>query len=259
VELMKTLARSVAYGALGLCTGRRGVPRVIGNEPVRFPPRWFRYYPADYEPTTFSFLRAHCKAGDTALDIGAHIGLFSVVMARLVGPAGRVYSFEPAPATRRVLQDTVRMNGCSQVIEVRGEAVSRASGNAIFYDTGTVGSNANSLVQTQRSKQGMEVETISLDDFVSQRCLPVDCLKIDVEGAELDLLMGACHTFTSHRPAAALSVHPASLQQGGRTLRELWDVISEFGVRALHDSRRVDRGWFCDQSDLFDVELLPTA
>src|SRR5438876_1042115 len=107
--MVKTFAKSVAYGALNVCSGGRGLHRVIGGEGVRFPAPWFRYYQEDYEPATFSFLRAYCTPGSAVLDIGAHIGLFSVVMARLVGPSGRVFSFEPSQVSRRVLQETIRI------------------------------------------------------------------------------------------------------------------------------------------------------
>src|SRR5437879_13846628 len=121
---MLSLAKEIAYVALDVCTAWRGVPRLVGGEWISFPARWCRYYAADYEPATFTFLRAHCLEGATVLDVGAHIGLFSVLMARLVGPSGRVISFEPTPLTRRVLDETVRLNGFGDVVEVRAEAVS---------------------------------------------------------------------------------------------------------------------------------------
>ena len=84
---MKPLIKTVSYKALDLVMGGRGVRRLIGGEPFRFRARWSRYYSADYEPATFGFLREHCRPGDTVLDIGAHIGLFTVFLSRLVGPS----------------------------------------------------------------------------------------------------------------------------------------------------------------------------
>ena len=127
---MKSLARSAAYKALDLITGGRGVPRVIGGETFRMPARWSRYYDAGYEPGTFAFLRRRCRPGDTVMDIGAHIGLFTVFMARLVGPSGRVLSFEPTPYTCGVLREMVRINGCGSTVEVNQKAVSARAGHA---------------------------------------------------------------------------------------------------------------------------------
>src|SRR5438067_2438972 len=141
---MISLAKRAAYRALDLCTAGRGVPRRIGGEVVRFPARWCRYYEAAYEPETFRFLAAQCRPGSTVLDIGAHLGLFTVIMARRVGPGGRVLSFEPTPSTRAALSETVRLNGFRDRVQVRGEAVAGTVGQAAFYCTGDDISNANS-------------------------------------------------------------------------------------------------------------------
>lgn len=251
---------------IDLCTAGRGIKRVIGGEPVRFPARWSRYYESNYEQHTFNFLRAHCASGDTVMDIGAHLGLFSVFMARLVGPSGRVFSFEPTPLTRKTLQKTVRINGCENSITVRGEAVAGSTTTMRFYDTGMLLSNANSIIHSLRSRRSLTVKTVSLDDFVATYQLNVRCLKIDVEGAELELLRGACRTFLIDRPAAALSVHPAQLNNAGYILADVWSVLEEYNmsVRLLTDNKRarsqiaaIDKAWFCRQQDVFDIELLP--
>src|SRR2546421_5552667 len=121
---VKDLARSVYYGMLEACTPGEGVKRSICGEEIRFPARWSRYYEPDYEPHTFSFLRQQCRPGGIVLDIGAHIGLFSIAMARWVSPSGKVFSFEPCSTTREVLQETVRLNGYGEAVEVHGFALS---------------------------------------------------------------------------------------------------------------------------------------
>lgn len=258
MQAIKEIAKTVVYGAIHISTAGRGVTRTVCGEPVRFPARWFRYYPATYEPETFAFLRANCRPGDTVLDIGAHIGLFSVVLARLVGPGGRVFSFEPTPLSRSVLQETVQLNGCGQVVEVRGEAVGASSGTATFYDTGHEVSNANSLVQTGRSRGGITVETVSVDDFAAARGLSVNCLKIDVEGAELGLLRGAARVFDECRPAARLGLHPDAIEAGGGSLRDIWELLRRYRMSVTYGGEPVDEHWFCRQENLFDVSLLPS-
>ena len=160
---MSTFAKSLVFGAVEVVTGGRGIARRIGCEVIRFPARFSRYYEQDYEPETFRFLRERCWEGDVVLDIGAHIGLFTVVAARLVGPTGRVYSFESTPNTRKTLERTVQLNDIADWVHVHGEAVSRVSGTATFFDTGHPGSNANSLVpSTERHRRHLRVETTSI-------------------------------------------------------------------------------------------------
>lgn len=254
---IKSLTKSVVYGALDISTSRRGIKRTIGGEEIRFPARWFRYYEADYEPETFSFLRTHLTEGQTALDVGAHIGLFSVVMARLVGASGHVFSFEPTPLTNEVLTETVRLNGCEEIVEVRAEAVSDKTGTATFYDTGYAASNANSLVRGENSQGGLEVKTTSIDEFAAQRGLAVNCIKIDVEGAELYALRGAARTFAENRPVVSLGLHPPFLEDARAALSEIWKLLSDYRMTVVYKGQPVEEDWFCQQRDLFDVHLFP--
>lgn len=252
-----SLAKDLAYKTLDAVTGGAGVKRQIGGETIRFPARWSRYYEAEYEPESFRFFRENVKEGDTVMDIGGHIGLFAVVNAKLVGPTGKVFSFEPTPFTRGVLQEVVDLNGCSEIVEVCGEAVSSKRGETVFFDTGDTISNANSLVKTARSKTEIPITLISVDEFVKERDLKIDCLKIDVEGAEMDVLTGARETFLSMRPAARLGLHPQFIAQNSQTLDDIWRILVEYKLNVIFDGNPAEKEWFCSQPDLFDVNLIP--
>ena len=252
-----SLVKTIAYTALDTITGRRGVKRTVDGRTIKFPAKWSRYYAKVYDPETFLFLETHVKKGDTVLDIGAHIGLFSVALSNLVGHGGRVFSFEPTPLTRNVLSEVIVINGCEGIVEVRGEAVSCSSGTAIFYDTGVDVSNANSLVKTDVGTSELTVKMISVDDFVKERGLKIACLKIDVEGAELDLLRGALETFVTQRPVARLGLHPPFIAENRQSLDDIWRVLSDYKLIVVFDGQPVEKEWFCSQTDLFDVNLLP--
>jgi len=252
------LVKDLAYRSLDMLTRGAGVKRIIGGERIRFPARWSRYYEAGYEPETFKFFREGLKKGDTVLDIGGHIGLFAVVTARLVGSGGKVFSFEPTPFTRSVLQQVVDINGCGNIVEVCGEAVSSQSGETVFFDTGDTISNANSLVRTERSKTEIPVKMVSVDEFVNAKGLKVDCLKIDVEGAELDVLQGARETFLTQRPVARLGLHPPFIVQNGQTLDEIWQVLVDYKLDVVFEGQLAEKEWFCSQPELFDVNLKPS-
>ena len=156
-----------------------------------------------------------------------------------------------------LLQQVVDLNGCGDIVEVRGEAVSSAVGKATFFDTGDEISNANSLVKTSRSKAEIEVPLTTVDAFASERNLRVHCIKIDVEGAELDVLRGARNTFLDQRPVARLGLHPSFIAQNGHSLEEIWQVLSDYKLTVVFDGQVVERDWFCSQPELFDVNLLP--
>lgn len=249
--------KELGYSVVNLFTFGRGISREIGGETIRFPTRWSRYYEAEYEPETFTFFRDNVKKGNTVLDIGGHIGLFAVVTARLVGSEGKVYSFEPTPFTRGVLKEVVELNGLSDIVEVRSEAVSSKSGQTVFFDTGDTISNANSLVKTERSKTEIPITLISVDEFVREKCIKPNCLKIDVEGVELDVLKGARETFLTHRPVARLGLHPPFITQNGQSLDEIWTILEEYKMQVVFEGKPAEKEWFCSQPALFDVNLLP--
>lgn len=253
-----SVVKGLLYKTLDAVTLGRGVSRQIGGQAIRFPAKWSRYYEAEYEPETFRFFRENVNTGDTVLDIGGHIGLFAVTAAKLVGPTGKVFTFEPTPFTRSVLQEVVNLNGCSEIVEVRGEAVSSKRGETVFFDTGEDISNANSLVKSELSRKEIPITLISVDEFVRERGLNVDCLKIDVEGAELDVLIGAKETFTDQRPVARLGLHPEFVAKNGQSLEAIWNCVADYRLGVFYDGAKAEEDWFCSQTDLFDVNLIPS-
>lgn len=257
---MQRILKTIAYSTLDLLTAGRGIAREVNGERIRFPPRLSRFYPRVYEHELFQALRDHCHPGQTVMDLGAHLGVFSVSMARLVGPTGRVLSFEPTPSTRQALHRVIRLNGCQDIVEIRGEAVSAVAGaNIAFYETGDVCSYANSLVKTSRSKAMIHVPTTTVDHVARERGVEITFLKIDVEGAELDVLRGARWVFTQCRPTASISLHPPALRAAGVELAELWAVLEDYGMIVVRDGRRMDSDDFCSRLDLFDVLVTPSG
>lgn len=235
--------------------GFRGVPRVINDEEVRFPGRWSRYYPAVYEPEKVAFLRANLGPGDVAIDLGAHIGLFTTHMARCVGASGRIIAFEPASSTRDVLIHTVALNRLEDVVTVRSEAVTQSQGTVEFHETGDRGSNANSIVRTARTEHSSVVPTTTLGAVMAEVGQPVALVKIDIEGAELEVLESTVDTLIAERPRITVEVHPVELAESGRDAQEVFDVLESAGYRVSAGGRTLRRADF--QSDgCFEVQAV---
>jgi len=166
-------------------------------------------------------------------------------------------SFEPTPYTRGILKEIVNLNSVGDSVQVRAEAVSSAKGKAMFHDTGEEISNANSLVNIPRGRSGIEVDLISIDELVEEENLKPTCIKIDVEGAELDLLRGAKRTFTKIRPVARLGLHPPQIKQNGQVLSDIWNILTEYKLVPYFNEAVVDKTWFCGHQELFDVSIFP--
>jgi FkbM family methyltransferase len=246
----------VVYEAADLVTGRRGITRRINDEAIRFPPRWARYFPVDYQQATHRFLASNCRRGTVAVDVGAHLGIFAVVMARRVGPGGRVLAFEPAPDTRRALLDIVSRNGVKGMVEIRPEAVSARSGLAQLHTTGAPAGVTNTLVPDPAATHRLSVRTVTIDGALNGH-EAVSCMKVDAEGAEVEVLIGAGRTIAKWRPAIALDAHPDGLEKNDRDLSELWDQIKEWGYEVYGVHGEMDRAAFLEATGPFEAHLLP--
>jgi FkbM family methyltransferase len=153
-----------------------------------------------YETETQEVLVEHVRRGDVVFDIGANAGYFTLLASRLVGPEGRVVAFEPLPRALELLRRHVELNAVENV-QVVDAAVSSRDGEALFRD--------DSLTMGRLTDDGdIRVRLVALDGLCAAGELPVpDVLKIDVEGAELDVLEGARTLLAERHPALLVSTH----------------------------------------------------
>ena len=248
------------YKLVDLLTFKKGLTRNINGFQLKLPARYVNYFPSDYERENFSFLKDHVKVGDTVLDVGAHIGLFSVISSRLCGNSGKVLSFEPARETFALLQQTIRINDLSNLIIPRQAAVSDRSGKITFYVSPIRGDNSNSLVSYKDDREliPVEVDMVSIDDLVAaDHALKPSFIKIDVEGAELDALRGASYTMRTCKPAMILAIHPEPIREKGDSVEAIFHFIREHRYTARLQGKVVALNDIVHIRDLFDLHLLP--
>jgi FkbM family methyltransferase len=256
---MKERIKEFCYSLLDAALLGKGIRRNINGVGIKLPTRYYKYYEADYEKESFAFIREKVKPGNTVLDIGGHIGLYAAAFGKLVGSSGNVYSFEPTPVTNCLLQKTVAINGLQGIVSVQKEAVSKEEGETFFYVSDDLADNSNSLVNYDKPKsvKGVRVPLVSIDAFRKRIQRKIDFIKIDVEGAELDAVKGAKETLTIDRPACILALHPHQIKSKGDSLEEIWDLVTSYNYELLFQGKKIDKDFFCRQTDLFDVWLLP--
>jgi len=140
-----------------------------------------------HEHGTGEIIRSFVGEGDTAVDLGAHIGIHSVALARAVGPSGRVIAVEPLPRTaeclRRALVCNDLLGRCEIVVGAAGDS------NAVSHFYLGVNSMLGSLYPVVDDHSLVEVREFRLDDHVGPD-RRIDFVKMDVEGAELRALEG---------------------------------------------------------------------
>jgi len=145
-------------------------------------------------------------ANDTFIDVGAHYGYFSLLASKIVGNNGHVISFEAAPKTYNILD-----KNCSDLnnITTYHNAVSDSSEVLSFYEFPNMYSEYNTLDVTQFENEGwyqksrpkkIDVQSVILDDILSQKTLTPKIIKIDVEGAELKVINGMKRHIQEYQP-----------------------------------------------------------
>jgi FkbM family methyltransferase len=138
-----------------------------------------------YEETITNFIKENVKEGDVVLDVGAHIGYYTLLMSRLVGPSGKVYSFEPSPRNFAILKRNVKVNGYKNII-LEQKAVSNNNGKANLYYKKDRSSGDS--ISKKVGDAFTEVDMVYLDDYLKEK--KINFAKIDVEGEELNVLKG---------------------------------------------------------------------
>jgi FkbM family methyltransferase len=170
----------------------------------------------------------------TVLDIGAHHGLYTVLASKRVGPSGKVIAFEPSPRERKQLVRNVRINFCWNVdIEPYALGKEPARNNLYVVEGGEDGCNSLRPPAVQSEIRAVPVEVVTLDAIGSQLGLTkVDFVKLDVEGAELEVLKGALGVLqTIPRPVLLVEVYDIRTQPWGYKAREIVQFLDNQGFR----------------------------
>jgi FkbM family methyltransferase len=144
----------------------------------------------EYEPAQTQWFRECLSIGDVAVDVGASFGYYTTLAASLVGPAGKVYAFEPSPAASGVLEEAIAESGMGNVVLTKA-AVGQAAGNVLLYLPSTPELHSPSLLHSDPAFTAVRVPLVSLDAFAALRDVSrIKLVKIDVEGYEPDVLEG---------------------------------------------------------------------
>jgi FkbM family methyltransferase len=171
-----------------------------------------RYTHGAYEPEVAAALARLVSPGDTCVDAGAHYGYFTLLLARLCGPEGQVYSFEAEADNARIVRENVRANDLLSRVTVERAAVAACDGQIDLYP-GSLGSEEWTLVESfarrdERPRVGPAELTraVRLDDYLAD-APRVDVIKIDIEGAEAEVIPALSEFLERRRPALVLEFH----------------------------------------------------
>jgi FkbM family methyltransferase len=177
-----------------------------------------------------------CRGRRCVLDVGAHIGLVTLPVASVLAPGGRVVSFEPGTINRSYLERHIALNNFEGIVTVESVLVgARENESVMFFELDeAAGQNTTIMGVLPAGARRSTVPQVSLDHYCEQAGLSPEVIKIDVEGAEIDVLRGARKILNAARPLVFLSVHPRQIRSARRSLDELNAVIAEVGYECRH-------------------------
>jgi FkbM family methyltransferase len=179
-----------------------------------------------YERETARVFYAQVQKARVVLDVGAHVGYFTVLGA-LANPRARVVAFEPNPTVFARLARNIQVNALTNVEPIR-KAVGRQSGSAEFYfvPEGIPANSSLSLdyIRTCEVVESSTVDVVAIDDFLAERGIErVDLVKIDTETTEADVLAGMARTLARCRPTILCEILSPGAEQ---RIRDLLDPLA---------------------------------
>jgi len=203
------------------------------------------YVDEPYEPQVADALERLVRPGWTCLDVGAHVGYFTLLLARLVGEQGKVLAFEAAPENARLLARNVRLNKLERRVMVENLAVADGPGELALYAARSGGSTEwtldaafagrEDLVPTPR--QAVPVQAVALDDYFPAGAR-VELVKMDIEGGEARALPGMRRLLRDAQPIVLLEFHREVGWPAVQELRAHGYVFEELDGRRLNPPER---------------------
>jgi len=194
-----------------------------------------------YEPLETELVKEEVKKGDVVLDIGANIGYYTLIFAKLVGEEGKVYAFEPEPDNFALLKYNVEINGYQNVILVQ-KAVSNKSGEIRLYLCED-NKGDHRIYDSHDGRKFVEIEVIQLDDYFKNYNGRVDFIKIDIQGAEGGVIQGATLLLQKNPRNLKIATEfwPTGLKRFGTEPEEYLKLLLKHGFKLYHINERENK------------------
>lgn len=187
-----------------------------------------------YEEYATELFRKMIKKGMIVVDMGAHIGYYTLMSARLVGDEGKIYAFEPYPPSYKLLVKNIQVNGYRNVIPVQ-KALSNKKGKVtLFLDQRVSGNNSLSRDNVPDLANSIQIESITLDEYFEKdvKNLKVDFIKMDTQGAEGLVLQGMTKIIEKNNNLKILmEFWPFGLRNMGEDPQKLLNKLKQYGFQ----------------------------
>jgi len=192
-----------------------------------------------YEKFETQTVKQYIKPGDVVLDLGANIGYYTLIFAKLVGKQGKVYAFEPDPNNFKLLQKNIEVNNYTNV-ELIQKAVSDKNGKATMYivEEHPAG-NRLFDAHDKADRNTIEVKTIRLDDFFNNDNHEINFIKMDVEGTENKVIAGMPLILRKTKKLKMMvEFAPTLIKESGIDPRQFFQPFLDNNFQIFHINKR---------------------
>ena len=182
-----------------------------------------------FEPVETTLVKKHVKRKNVVVDIGANIGYYTLMLARLVGDEGRVFAFEPDPENFLLLKKNVEANGYDHNVILVQKAVSDVTGTARLYQSET-NKGDHRMHRASGDRRAVSIETVSLDDYFEDYDGEIDFVKMDIQGSEGHALQGMQNLLKNNKVTNMLTEFcPAWIERTGVSSGDMLSSIERHG------------------------------
>ncbi len=178
-----------------------------------YPKRHLLYYGRSYEPDVRLLFCSLIRKGDVVVDVGASLGVYSLLAAKTVGNDGFVYAFEPDPIRYSKLVENIRINNLRNIKAFDAALSDKEEKIEILY---------------HHPKEGFKSRVVNAIPLDNLRIKP-NVVKINVDGAEIKVLKGMWKTISNYKPKIICEVHPDEILQMGNDIVELNILLRNLG------------------------------
>jgi len=147
----------------------------------------------EYETKIF---KENLKTGDTVLDIGAHIGYYTLIASNKVGKRGKVYAFEPDPKNFKLLKKNISENGCSNVALINSAVTLKGGQIKLFLNKENKGDHR--AYDSKDGRESISINSMKLDEYFKNN-KKVDVIKMDIQGGEFKALKGGLNLLSHNK------------------------------------------------------------
>jgi FkbM family methyltransferase len=246
-----TAVKKLWYGAGGepIEYGSHKLRYLVGSRPVRLKYAMSDDVVARNDARQIQFFLDRVQPGQLVLDVGGHYGEYAVLFGALVGPAGRVITFEPDAAARPVLIANLALNGSTEQVTVESlAAFDKQDSRELFARHGNAQSSlARSGLGGAPTEDDVEryvIATTSLDEYLADKGISTpNFMKLDIEGAEIHALRGASGILRS-TTTIVCELHPYAWTEFAVSFEDLLRLVHDGGrtIRYLDENRRIEDG-----------------